>query len=120
MNRDLNYLRTNNLIINYDLFESLFIPYLQKQALKRHDLALACQLGLFNVYLGNDQAWGVEKEFYIWSDEIIYAIAGLNNEIFEGIINDSSVPSTNGVPAVSTLNGSTTISGPEISAMASL
>ncbi len=92
MNRDLNYLRTNNLIINYDLFESLFIPYLQKQALKRHDLALACQLGLFNVYLGNDQAWGVEKEFYIWSDEIIYAIAGLNNEIFEGIINDSSLP----------------------------
>lgn len=31
-----------------------------------------------------------------------------------------TVPSTNGVPAVSTLNGSTTISGPEISAMASL
>ncbi|GAB6169338.1 hypothetical protein JCM1393_17980 [Clostridium carnis] len=42
--------------------------------------------------MGNDKAWGIDKEFYIWSDWIIYAIAGLDNEIFEGLITDKSLP----------------------------
>ncbi|EGT4545253.1 hypothetical protein AB2V88_08235 [Clostridioides difficile] len=89
---DLNYLRENNIIINHDLFESMLIPYLQIKACNKKDLPLAFQIGLFNVYLGNDKAWGIDKEFYIWSDWIIYAIAGLDNEIFESIMLDSSLP----------------------------
>lgn len=89
---DLNYLRENNIIINHDLFESMLIPYLQIKACNEKDLPLAFQIGSFNVYLGNDKAWGIDKEFYIWSDWIIYAIAGLDNEIFESIMLDKSLP----------------------------
>ena len=90
--KDLNYLRTHNIIINFDLFEKMFIPYLQNKALEEKDLALAFLVGLFNVYLGKDRAWGVDKSFYFWTDWIVYAVASQNNMIFESISQDQSLP----------------------------
>lgn len=89
---NLNYLRTQNIIINVDLFEKMLIPYLQNKALEEKDLSLSFLIGLFNVYLGNDRAWGVDKSFYFWSDWIVFAIVSQNNQIFEGIIQDQSLP----------------------------
>lgn len=92
INEDLNYLRTHNIIINTDLFDEMLIPYLKDKAMEEKDLPLAFLVGLFNVYLGNDRAWGVEKSFYYWSDWIVLAMASQNNEIFESIIHDQSLP----------------------------
>ena len=92
INDDLNYLRNNHIIINYDLFELMLIPYLQNKAFEKKDLPLAFEVGLFNVYLGNDRAWGIDKSFYLWSDWIIYSIASLKDEIFENTITDKSLP----------------------------
>lgn len=89
---NLNYLREQNVIVNNDLFELMLIPYLQDKAIDKKDLPLSFLIGLFNVYLGNDRAWGVEKAFYIWSDWIIYAIAALDDEILDSVINDTSLP----------------------------
>ncbi|MFZ7130765.1 MAG: NACHT domain-containing protein [Eubacteriales bacterium] len=89
---DLNYFRTQNIIINTELFDEMLIPYLKDKALEEKDLPLAFLVGLFNVYLGNDRAWGIEKSFYYWSDWIILAMVSQNNEIFESIIHDQSLP----------------------------
>ena len=91
-NNDLNYLRTNNIIANNELFEKMLIPYLKNKALDKKDLSLAFIIGLINVYLGNDRAWGVDKAFYLWSDWIIYAIVSQDDEAFEVIIEDDSLP----------------------------
>ncbi|HEY9188975.1 MAG TPA: hypothetical protein VIR55_13860 [Ignavibacteria bacterium] len=90
--KDLNYLRTQNIIINVDLFEKMLIPYLQNKALEEKDLSLAFLVGLFNVYLGNDRAWGIDKSFYFWTDWIVYAVPSQNNLIFESISQDQSLP----------------------------
>lgn len=90
--KDLNYLRTQNIIINVDLFDKMFIPYLQNKALEEKDLTLAFLVGLFNVYLGNDKAWGIDKYFYFWTDWIVYAIASQNNMIFESVSQDQALP----------------------------
>ncbi len=50
---------------------------------------------LFNVYMGNDKAWGVEKNFYYWSVWIVYAIAALPDHIFQNLVEDSSLPISN-------------------------
>lgn len=90
--KDLNYLRTQNIIINADLFDKMLIPYLQNKALEEKDISLAFLVGLFNVYLGNDRAWGIDKSFYFWTDWIVYAISCQNDLIFESISKDQSLP----------------------------
>ncbi len=90
--KDLNYLRTQNIIINTDLFDEMLIPYLKDKALKEKELPLAFLVGLFNVYLGNDRTWGIEKSFYYWSDWIVLAMVSQNDNIFESFINDQSLP----------------------------
>lgn len=57
----MNYLREKKIIINQDLFDNMLIPYLHSKAIKNQDLPLSFEVGLFNVYMGNDKAWGVEK-----------------------------------------------------------
>jgi hypothetical protein len=89
---NLNYLRTQNIIINIDLFEKMLIPYLENKALEEKDITLAFLIGLFNVYLGKDSAWGIDKSFYYWSDLIIFPITSQNNQIFESIAQDQSLP----------------------------
>lgn len=89
---DLNYFRKNNIIINYDLFEKMFLPYLQSKAMKTQNIPLAFEIGLFNVYLGNDAAWGVDKTFYFWSRWIIYAIVGLSDDILQNVVEDKALP----------------------------
>jgi len=89
---DLNYLRKRNIIINQDLFEHMLIPYLQNKAIKNKDIPLAFEVGLFNVYLGNDKAWGVDKSFYYWSSWIIYSIAALPDDILQNVIEDKTLP----------------------------
>lgn len=90
--KDLGYLRKNNIIINYDLFEKMLIPYLQSKAIRDKDIPLAFEVGLFNVYLGNDNAWGVDKEFYYWSRWIIYSIASLPDDILQSVAEDKALP----------------------------
>lgn len=89
---DLNHFRKNNIIINYDLFEKMFLPYLQSKAMKTKDIPLAFEIGLFNVYLGNDTDWGVDKSFYFWSRWIIYAIVGLSDDILQNVVEDKALP----------------------------
>ncbi|WHH60971.1 hypothetical protein [Petroclostridium sp. X23] len=89
---DLSYLRQNNIIINYDLFEKMLIPYLQSKAIRGKNIPLAFKVGLFNVYLGNDNAWGVDKAFYYWSRWIIYSIAALPDDIFINVVEDKAIP----------------------------
>ena len=59
MKDGLGYLRDYNIIIDYDLFDSMLMPYLHRKAIREKDISLALQGGLFNVYLGKDNAWGV-------------------------------------------------------------
>lgn len=92
MQKDLNYFRKNNIIINYDLFEKMLLPYLQSKAMQSKDIPLAFEIGLFNVYLGNDTAWGVDKTFYFWSRWIIYAIAALSDDILQNVAEDKALP----------------------------
>jgi hypothetical protein len=89
---DLNYLRKNNIIINHDLFENMFLPYLQNKSIQNNDIPLAFEVGLFNVYLGNDNTWGVDKSFYYWSRWIIYSIAILPDNILQNSIQDKALP----------------------------
>jgi len=89
---DLSYLRKNNIIINYDLFEKMLIPYLQNKAIRGKNIPLAFEVGLFNVYLGNDNAWGVDKAFYYWSRWIIYSIAALPDDILLNVVEDKTLP----------------------------
>lgn len=89
---DLSYLRKNNIIINYDLFENMFLPYLQNKAMRNNDIPLAFEVGLFNVYLGNDKAWGVDKYFFYWSRWIIYSIAVLPDDVLQNLIEDKALP----------------------------
>lgn len=90
--KDLNYLREKNIIINRDLFDDMLIPYLQNKAMKSKNLALAFQVGLFNVYMGNDKAWGVDNSFYYWTKWIIYSVAALPETIFQSVVEDKSLP----------------------------
>lgn len=90
--KDMNYLREKRIIINQDLFDNMLIPYLHSKAIKNQDLPLSFEVGLFNVYMGNDKAWGVEKNFYYWSSWIVYAIAALPDRIFQNLVEDSSLP----------------------------
>lgn len=92
MQGDLKYFRKSNIIINYDLFEKMLLPYLQSKAIRTKDIPLAFEIGLFNVYLGNDTAWGVDKAFYFWSPWIIYAVAALPDDILQNITEDKSFP----------------------------
>ena len=73
----------------------MLIPYLHSKAIKNQDLPLSFEVGLFNVYMGNDKAWGVEKNFYYWSVWIVYAIAALPDHIFQNLVEDSSLPISN-------------------------
>jgi hypothetical protein len=70
----------------------MLIPYLKDKALDEKDLPLAFMVGFFNVYLGNDRAWGIEKSFYYRSDWIVLAMISQNKRIFESIIHDQSLP----------------------------
>lgn len=90
--KDLGYLRKNNIIINYDLFERMLIPHLKNKAIRENDISLAFEVGMFNVYLGNDRAWGIDKEFYYWSRWIIYSIAELPDEILQNALEDKALP----------------------------
>lgn len=90
--KDLSYLRKNNIVINYDFFERMLIPHLKNKAIKENDISLAFEVGLFNVYLGNDRAWGIDKEFYYWSRWIIYSIAELSDEILQNALKDKALP----------------------------
>lgn len=90
--KDMNYLREKKIIINQDLFDNMLIPYLRSKAIKNQDLPLAFGVGLINVYMGNDKAWGVDNNFYYWSNWLIYAIAALPDNIFENLVEDSSIP----------------------------
>lgn len=92
MQTDLSYIRKKDVIINYDLFEKMLIPYLQSKAIRNKNLPLAFEMGLFNVYLGNDNAWGVDKDFYYWSHWILYSIAALPDDIFINVVEDKAVP----------------------------
>ncbi|MEF9984472.1 MAG: hypothetical protein RR710_08025 [Oscillospiraceae bacterium] len=92
---DLCYLRERNIIINQDLFENMLIPYLRDKALKNKDISMAFEIGLLNVYLGNDSAWGVDKSFYYWSSCIVFAIAALPDNILQNVIEDKSFPISN-------------------------
>ena len=92
---NLDYLRKRNIIINKDLFDKMLIPYLYSKAKRNKDLSLACEVGLFNVYMGNDKAWGVDNAFYYWSTWIIYAIASLPEKIFQIVIEDEGLPIRN-------------------------
>jgi hypothetical protein len=89
---DLCYLRRENIIINYDLFEKMYLPYLKNKAKKDKDLTLAFETGFLNMYLGNDSAWGVDKSFYIWSNWIVYAMATLPDDILQSAIEDKALP----------------------------
>ena len=93
--KNMNYLREKKIIINQDLFDNMLIPYLHSKAIKNQDLPLSFEVGLFNVYMGNDKAWGVEKNFYYWSSWIVYAIAALPDHIFQNLVEDSSLPISN-------------------------
>lgn len=93
--KNMNYLREKKIIINQDLFDNMLIPYLHSKAIKNQDLPLSFEVGLFNVYMGNDKAWGVEKNFYYWSVWIVYAIAALPDHIFQNLVEDSSLPISN-------------------------
>lgn len=73
----------------------MLIPYLHSKAIKNQDLPLSFEVGLFNVYMGNVKAWGVEKNFYYWSSWIVYAIAALPDHIFQNLVEDSSLPISN-------------------------
>lgn len=90
--KDLSYLRKNNIIINYDLFEKMLIPHLKNKAIRENDISLAFEVGLFNVYLGNDRTWGIDKEFYYWSRWIIYSIAELSDELLQNVLEDKALP----------------------------
>ena len=92
MKEDLCFLRKKDIIVNYDMFENLLIPHLQNQSEKNNDLPLAFEISLFNVYLDNDDNWGVDKYPYYWSNYIVYAIAGLSHDLFEIVLNDTSLP----------------------------
>lgn len=92
MQKDMNYLRKKNIIINQDLFDKMLVPYLHSKAKKNKDLPLAFEVGLLNVYMGNDNAWGVDNAFYYWSNWIIYAIAALPENIFQNVVEDGSLP----------------------------
>ena len=92
MKKDLGYLRKQNIIINYDLFDNMLMPYLCRKALKEKDIALALQVGLFNVYLGNDNAWGVDNDLYCWSTWIVYAIASLPKDILINAAENKGLP----------------------------
>ena len=59
------------------------------------NLSIACEVGLFNVYMGNDKAWGVDNAFYYWSTWIIYALASLPEKIFQIVIEDEGLPIKN-------------------------
>lgn len=89
---DLCYLRRENIIINYDLFEKMYLPYLKNKAKKDKDLTLAFETGFLNMYLGNDSAWGVDKSFYIWSNWIVYALAALPDDNLQNAIEDKALP----------------------------
>lgn len=89
---DLCYLRREKIIINYDLFEKMYLPYLKNKAKKDKDLTLAFETGFLNMYLGNDSAWGVDKSFYIWSNWIVYAMATLPDDILQSAIEDKALP----------------------------
>lgn len=92
MQEDLGYLRENNIIINKDLFENMLLPYLQRKAMRSNDISLAFEVGLFNVYLGKDKAWGVDNSFYYWSRQIIYSIAALPEDVLQKVIYDKGLP----------------------------
>ena len=92
MQKNMNYIREKKIIINQDLFDNMLIPYLRSKAIKNQDLPLSFEVGLLNVYMGNDKAWGVEKDFYYWSSWIVYAIAALPDHIFQNLVEDSSLP----------------------------
>lgn len=92
---NLDYLRQRNIIINKDLFDKMLMPYLYGKAKKNKDLSIACEVGLFNVYMGNDKAWGVDNAFYYWSTWIIYALASLPEKIFQIVIEDEGLPIKN-------------------------
>lgn len=89
---NLSYLREKDIIINYDLFEKMFIPYLQSKAIKERNIPLALEVGLFNVYLGNDNAWGIDKTFFYWSRWIIYSMVGLSDDILINVVEDKALP----------------------------
>lgn len=89
---DLGYLRKNNIIINYDLFDQMLLPYLQNKAIKEKDLSLSFKTNLLNVYAGKDENWIVDTSFYYWSDYIIYAVSSLPNNILQNVIEDKSLP----------------------------
>lgn len=89
---NLSYLRKKNIIINYDLFEKMFLPYLQTKAIRERDISLAFEVGLFNVYLGKDNAWGVDKNFFYWSRWIIYSVVGLSDDILINVVEDKALP----------------------------
>lgn len=89
---DLSYLRKKDIVINYDLFQKMLIPYLQSKAKRCKSLPLAFEVGLFNVYLGNDRAWGVDNDFFYWSRWIIYSVAALPDDIFINVVEDKSIP----------------------------
>lgn len=89
---NLTFLRNSNVIINKDLFENMLIPYLQNKAMKTKDIPLALTVGVFNVYLGNDRAWGVDKDFYYWSRWILYSIVALPDDILINAIEDKTTP----------------------------
>ena len=92
MKQNSGYLREHNIIINYDLFDSMLMPYIHRKAVKEKDISLALQGGLFNVYLGKDNAWGVDNDLYCWSTWIVYAIAALPKEILINAVENKGLP----------------------------
>lgn len=92
MKDGLGYLREHNIIIDYDLFDSMLMPYLHRKAIKEKDISLALQGGLFNVYLGKDNAWGVDNDLYFWSTWIVYAIAALPKDILINAVENKGLP----------------------------
>ena len=90
--KDIRYLRKSDIIINKDLFEDMLIPYFKEKAIRNKDISLAFEVGMFNVYLGKDKAWGVDNTFYYWSRQIIYSISALPIDILQKAIHDRALP----------------------------
>jgi len=91
--RNPKIIRENNLYINADFFEDIFLKYLKSEYKKNieFNLPYLLELNLIDVYNGNSQNYGADEPYFKDSENFIYVLSKQSSNVLEELISDESL-----------------------------
>ncbi|WHY87574.1 hypothetical protein QNH39_07020 [Neobacillus novalis] len=84
-------LRELRVLSNREYLEELFLKYMRREYIKENNLPGLVELNLIDTYLGKNNSYGVDDDYYISSERFIPALISQNQENFNELFEDETL-----------------------------